>query len=183
MFDALLHLIVLVTAVWGFYKGYRSGFTGQVASILGFAFGAVAAHAFGNSVADSLPEFWPALNEMAAGSFLASLFGYAIVFGIAYGLFALLGTLLRSLMKLFYVDVLNSAAGAIFCAFKYLFFLSLVYNVAGGLFPHSRLMKYAHADDGNLVQIVMLLGPGVMGCLDCDDLHHQIQLQDARTIS
>ena len=87
------------------------------------------------------------------------------------------------MMRTFYVDVLNAAAGAIFGAFKYLFLLSLVYNFAGGLFPHSKLMRYAHADDGNLVRIVMLLGPGVMGCQDCDDLYHEIQLQDARTIS
>ncbi len=183
MFDALLHLVVLATACWGLFRGYREGFTGQVASVFGFAFGAVAAHAFGEQATEHVRDFWPMLEAAPAASFLYCLIGYCLVFGVTYTVFALIGRMLRSLLVFFKIDVLNAVAGAIFCAFKYLFVLSIVYNLAGGVFPHSKLMRYAHADDGNLVEIVMLLAPGVMGNLDCEDLYHIIQLRDAKTIS
>lgn len=183
MFDALLHLIVLVTAAWGIFRGYREGFTGQVASVLGLSFGAVAANAFGEAASEWLREVWPSISSVLAASFLYSLCGYVLVFGGVAIVFGIVGKMLGAIMKTFHVDVLNGLAGALFCAFKYLFALSLVYNLAGGIFPHSKLMKYAEADDGNLVEIVMLLGPRVIGSLDCEDLHHIVQLHDAKTIS
>lgn len=183
MIDALLHLAVLVTAVWGLFRGYRKGFTGQVASVLGLAFGAVASHAFGEEVTLWLREVWSAPASAPASEFIYSLVGFLLVFGATFAAFGLLGKILASVMDFFKVDVLNGVAGAFFCAFKYLFILSVVYNLAGGIFPHSRLMRYAQADDGNLVEVVMLLAPGVMGSLDCEDLHHMIQLRDAKTIS
>lgn len=183
MTDALLHLTVLITAVWGFIRGYRTGFTGQVAGVLGIAFGAVSAHAFGDASTEFLRDEWPGIESMQAAEFLYNLLGYLLVFGVVCGIFVIVGRILRSLMETFQIDILNALSGAVFCGFKYLFMLSIVYNLIGGMFPHSKMIKYAHADDGNLVEIVMLIAPGVMGSLNCEDLHHMVQLRDAKTIS
>lgn len=183
MIDAAIHLLVLIAGAAGLIRGYRSGFTGQVASVLGIAFGAVAAQAFGDMAEEWLRGVWPSLADYPASGFLYSLTAYTLVFGSVCALFWLIGRLLAGIMKFFKTDLLNSVGGALFCALKYLFFLSLVYNLIGGVFPHSRIMKYGKADDGNLVEFVMLIAPRVIGCMDCEDLSHIIQLRDAKKIS
>ncbi len=183
MVDTLLHLIVIATAICGLYRGYREGFTGQIISILGLSVGAVAANAFGDSATLWLYETMAHDDFSPSETFLYNLTGHTAVFGVAYIFFALVGKVLKSVMGYFGVDVLNGLAGSLFGAFKYLFVLSIVYNFAGGLFPDSKLMRYASSDDGNLVEIVTLIAPRVMGSLDCEDFHHLLQLRDAKTIS
>ncbi len=41
----------------------------------------------------------------------------------------------------------------------------------------------ASADDGNVVECVMLLAPGLLGCGSVEDLAHILQLKEAKKIS
>lgn len=183
MVDALLHLAVIVMAVVGIFRGYREGFTGQIISILGLSVGAVASNAFGDDATLWIYDTFSQGANSPSTTFLDNFLGHTLVFSVLYVIFALIGKVLKSFMGYFGIDVLNGIAGAFFGAFKYLFVLSIVYNFAGGMFPTSRLMKFAGSDDGNLVELVMLIAPRVMGSLDCEDYHHLIQLKEAKTIS
>ena len=183
MVDAFLHLVVIVTAVWGLFRGYREGFTGQILSVLGLTVGAVASNAFGDECTVWLYDTFSQDAYSPSSTFLYNLTGHTAIFSIVYLLFAFVGKVLKSIMGFFGIDVLNGMAGAFFGAFKYLFVLSIVYNFAGGTYPDSKMMRYAGADDGNLVELVMLIAPRVMGSLDCEDLHHLLQLKEAKTIS
>ena len=44
-------------------------------------------------------------------------------------------------------------------------------------------MKYASSDDGNVVEVVMMLAPGLLGCRSYEDLYHLLQLREAKKIS
>lgn len=183
MSEAGYHLIVIAVAAFAVIKGFRCGFTGQISGILGFAFGSVCAHVFQPEAEACFRAILPGLRNAVASAFIYSLLSSATVYGIVYLLFKIFTKVLRAAMQVFYVGMLDAILGAFFCLFKYMLVLSIVYNLLLCINPSSQLIKYATADDGNVVESVMLLAPGILGCGNVYDLTHLIQLREAKKIS
>jgi len=183
MGDAIYHIIVIAVAGLAVIKGFRSGFTGQVSGILGFAFGTVCAHVFDSEAEAFIRMIFPGLQGRPGSSFIYSVTSAVLVYVVVYLLFRMLTRVLRSAMQVFYVGMLDSLLGAAFCLVKYMLLVSIVYNLILCVNPSSSLMKYASADDGNVVECVMLLAPGLLGCGSFEDLAHILQLKEARKIS
>lgn len=183
MSGALYHIIVIVVAVLAIVKGFRRGFTGQVSGILGFAFGAVCAHIFGCDAADIYRELFPGIRVRPGSGFIYSVLGAVTVYVIVFYTFKMLTAVLRRAMDIFEIGMLDSLFGAAFSLLKYLLVLSVVYNLILCVNPSSPLMKYSNADDGNIVEGVMLLAPACLGCGNVNDLYHLLQLREAKKIS
>lgn len=183
MGDVIYQIIVIIVAAVAVVKGFRKGFTGQVAGVLGFAFGAVCAHVFGDDMGQLLQSWFPSIRHAVGSPFIYGLLSAVVVYLVVYLLFGMLAKLFRSILQSFGVGMLDSIFGSAFCLLKYMIFLSIVYNLILCINPDSRLLDYARADDGNVVECVLLLGPSVMGCLDCEDFSHLLQLKEAKKIS
>ncbi|MBD5309486.1 MAG: CvpA family protein [Bacteroides sp.] len=183
MGEAAYHIIVLVVAAVALFKGFRSGFTGQVSGILGFAFGTVCCHVFGEDVESVIRMIFPGIADVPGNTFIYSVLGVAVVYIAVYLVFRMLTGVLRSAMQVFGLGLLDRLFGSAFCMVKYLLFLSIAYNIIVCVNPDSPLMKYANADDGNVVECVMLLAPEFLGCYSFADLSHILQLRAARRIS
>lgn len=183
MGEAAYHIIALVVTVVALFKGFKSGFTGQISGILGFAFGTVCCHVFGDEAENLLRSIIPGISTMPGNTFIYSVMGVALVYCIVFLVFRMLTGVLRSAMQVFGLGLLDRLFGSVFCMVKYLLMLSIVYNLIVCVNPRSPLMKYANADDGNVVECVMLLAPELLGCYSFSDLSHILQLRDARRIS
>lgn len=177
------HIIVLAVAAFSVIRGFKRGFTGQISGILGFAFGTVSAHVFEPDVEVALRAILPAVRHSAGAAFIYSVLSSVIVYSIVYMAFKVFTKVLRSAMQVFYVGMLDSILGAMFSLLKYMLLVSIVYNLLLCINPKSPLLKYASADDGNVVESVMLLAPGLLGCGSVHDLSHLIQLREAKKIS
>lgn len=177
------HIIVLAVAAFSVIKGFKRGFTGQISGILGFAFGTVCAHVFEPDVEAALRAILPGVRHSAGGAFIYSVLSSVIVYSIVYTAFKMFTKVLRSAMQVFYVGMLDAILGAMFSLLKYMLLLSIVYNLLLCINPKSPLLKYASADDGNIVESVVLLAPGLLGCGSVHDLSHLIQLHEAKKIS
>lgn len=183
MIDAAYHIIVIAVALWGVVKGFRRGFTGQLPGVLGFSFGIVCARLFspeGEGVARSL---FPWIEGHAGSQFVYSVLSAVGIYIIVYVAFGVLTGVLRSAMQVFETGILDRLSGAVFTLLRYLMVLSIVYNLILCVDPDSSLMRQVRADDGNVVEGVVLMAPGLLGCLDCEDLSHILQLREARKIS
>ncbi len=183
MSDASFHIIAITVAAVAIIKGFSSGFTRQVSGVLGFAFGTVCAHVFDSQVEEILRMLLPWLRRSVGGAFIYSVVSSAIIYSVVFTLFRSFTRVLRSAMQVFYVGMLDKLLGAGFCLMKYMLGLSIVYNLILCVDPTSRLMKYATARDGNIVEVVMMLAPGLLGCHSYEDLSHLIQLKEAKKIS
>lgn len=183
MFDATYHIIVITVAAVAVIKGFRSGFTGQVSGVLGFAFGTVCSHIFDEQAEAVMRTLLPGLGSVAGSAFIYSVVSSALVYVAVYVLFKTLTRVLKSAMQVFYVGMLDKLLGSAFCLAKYMLMVSIAYNLVLCFNPRSPLLKYATADDGNVVEGVMLLAPGLLGCCSFEDLFHLLQLRDARKIS
>ncbi len=183
MSDAAYHIIVIAVAAVAVIRGFHSGFTGQVSGVLGFAFGTVCAHVF-DEQAEALMRAWlPWFDGHLGSTFIYSVTSSGLVYVVVYMLFKMLTKVLRSAMQVFYVGMLDKLIGSAFCLAKYMLALSIAYNLILCVNPTSPLMKFATADDGNVVEGVMLLAPGLLGCYSFEDLSHLLQLREAQKIS
>ncbi|MDE5887641.1 MAG: CvpA family protein [Muribaculaceae bacterium] len=183
MSEAAYHIIVLTVAVVALLKGYHTGFTGQVSGILGFAFGAVCCHVFADDVEGFVRWLVPGVANVPGNTFIYSVMTVAVIYTGVFVIFRLLTGVLKSAMQVFGMGLIDRLFGSAFCMIKYLLALSIIYNIIVCINPHSPLMKYANADDGNVVECVMLLAPELLGCYSFSDLAHILQLREARKIS
>jgi uncharacterized membrane protein required for colicin V production len=179
----LYQLIVVALLVYGCYRGYVRGITGQTDAMMGMAFGIVGALLLGKDLALYLAERYPATTEGVDPWFLPGTLATGIIYMLFYGIFMIPGGILRRIMSVFGKGVLNGIAGALVGLTKYAMAVSIAYNIIIGIDNESVLLKYANDNDGNLSEVVMLLSPALLGCESYDTLAHKIQMSEAAKIS
>lgn len=183
MLNILYLAAVLSVALISIAYGFRRGITGQPASLLGFAFGAVTARVLSPELTSHflwVKGFTPApeFNGFAI-NLVCSISIYIVVFGV----FSIFSGILRGALSLFDIGMFNRLLGAFFCLIKNLLWLSFIFNLLICFQPSSELLKYERADDGNLVASVMELSPAILGCFGGKDFAHIHQLKEAKAIS
>lgn len=183
MGDALFHLIAIIVATMGILRGYHRGLTGMVTSVLGMALGIVCAHIFVDISTEFCLGFVSGIKSQTEARYLASNLGCGMVYGMVYMLFKSVTGIIRKAMTDSGAGLLNSIIGALFCVVNYMLMLSIAYNIYVGLNPHSSLMKYGRADDGNICSVVMWLAPAALGSETFADFAHEEQLEEAKKIS
>lgn len=183
MSEVLFHTVIIALAIIAAVRGFYKGLSGQVPDILGFAFGLVSARILAPAVEEGLRNALPFISGSEASAFTYSLLASASVFCAVFLIFKFITSIIGNALSMFGTGILNSLFGAAFCILKYMLFVSIAFNLILCVSPRSKLMDYARADDGNAVECVMLLGPSLLGCGDCLDLAHLLQLRDARKIS
>lgn len=176
-------IILLCLALWGAMAGWRSGLMSQIGSVLGVAFGIA-------GVRFLLPEFAPTVEdwlchfpEVACPEYPVASVGALIIYMGFYVLFLVCGIPLRKLLKPLAVKPLDSVGGLIFGVFKWLMMVSVWYNAVLGVTESGALLRLSHEGDGNPVELVMELSPAVFSTPSPDELHHRMQLIEARKIS
>lgn len=176
-------LLVIMALVLGGYLGYRRGFTGQVSSLTGMAFGVVGARLLSPSLTLWLIGEYPSLAEHVDPLFLPETLATALIYFGFLSLFMLLDAALYRIMKVLGKGVLNGVAGLFLGVMRYAMVVSILYNLVIGFDNNSVLLKYADDNDGNLSEVVMLLSPTLLGCESYEQLAHKLQMYEASKIS
>jgi uncharacterized membrane protein required for colicin V production len=180
---ALYQLLVVIALIWGGYRGYKRGFTGQIASLLGMAFGVVGARLLAPDLTVALIERYPSLTEGVDPLFLPGVMATAMIYLCLVIIFRLLDGAVHSIMAVFGKGVLNGVAGIFMGVTRYAMIVSIFYNMVIGFDNKSVLLKYAEDNDGNLSEVVMLLSPTLLGCESYEQLAHKLQMHEASKIS
>lgn len=178
----IYHLIPLIVAAIALIRGYRKGITKQIPKFIGFCFGIVCAHLFAPPVEEAMRTIMPSVESKVEGEYIYSVCSHGVIYLVVYGL---LDTCTRFLNLIFRKkpEILGSITGSLFCLVRYMLLLSVFYNLWLGLRTNSDLMKYAKTDDGNIVELVMLISPAILGGESVEDLAHTLQLEEAKSIS
>ena len=175
--------VVLLVGLFSIAAGFRRGITRQLSSVLGFAFGAVAARVL-------TPEFsgsfgWvdyvtpaPEFNLYARNLVCA-----VVIYGVVFFAFLLTSKIITGALSIFEVGMFNRLLGGFFALVKNLLWVSIVFNLLICFSSRSRLLQYEQANDGNLVAAVMAITPALLGCYGGEDFAHFHQLKEAKSIS
>ena len=183
MVNATYLILVLAVGLYSLAIGFRNGVTYRLASLLGFAFGAVSARLF---TAEMREHFeWAAGFSQAPEfqDFTVELVCAIAVYTVVYAVFASLSIVFRRAMSVVRVGMFNRLTGAFFCLVRNLLWLSMGLNLLLCLSPKSRLLGYEQANDGNLVGAVMDMTHAILGCGGAREFAHFNQLKEAKTIS
>lgn len=183
MVNAIYFFLAILIALWGLAHGFRLGITRQMASFLGFAFGAVFARILAPEL--SVHFQWAAALSQAPefSELTVNLICAVTIYCVVFALFSLLSPLLNLALSVIPVGMFNRLIGAFFSLVKNLLWLSLAFNLLLCLSPASRLIGYEKANDGNLIAAVMALTPAILGCYGAEDFAHFNQLKEAKSIS
>lgn len=184
MQSVIYHLIVVIVAAFSTIVGFRRGLGRQTPSVIGLAFGIVCARLLSPGLDGVLYGAFPSVHGKVEERFLYDTLSSGLIFFSIYAIFrTLTGFLGKVLASTSDSTILDNLAGSLFGLFKYMLFLSIVYNFLCGASSESELRKCARSDDGNIVEEVMLLSPALLGGEDVMDLSHKIQLEEAKKIS
>lgn len=181
------HIILIIVLLAAIFYGWQRGMARQLASLLGLAFGFVAARLFCVTAADMLDPMIPPADTFAPHPFgtplreyTAYTIGAAVVFIIVYILFRILGGILTGVLRFIHTGAVNSILGAAFSFLKWVLLMSIAFNLWLVANPHCELMKYYRDGDGNIVELVMEAAPAMLGTPSPDELAHCQQMQEAQ---
>lgn len=178
----LFHLIIIAVGVFGILRGYRLGFLRQMSAVVGVAFGIVASLLLSPMLIEEMDPYF-ATDRLFNMKFVVATLCAMIIFGVVYLVFRLCLIPLNKFMKPIATGIVNSIAGSLFLLFKYLLFLSLIYNLMIDIMPKSDLARCSTHHDGNVVEMVVTIAPALMGFPGGEEVVFHQQLEDAKKIS
>ncbi|MDE6679964.1 MAG: CvpA family protein [Muribaculaceae bacterium] len=181
--DVGYHILALLAGIQALVRGFRRGLTRQVCALLGLAFGVVCAHLFADEGQRLARLLFPGIESHYCSGFIYSLISAAGIYTCVFLCFRWLTRVLGRALEVIHTGIFNALLGSGFNFTKTLLMLSMAYNSVVCVNPSSKLMKYASASDGNVVEAVMRLAPALLGSMSLEDLEHLIKLHEARDIS
>lgn len=179
--EVMYQLLTVVVLAAGCLGGIRRGISGQMASVLGAAFGIGGVAVAGPMVTEWVIRTWPFLATASPlPRYLPEALSSALVYVGIYLLLLSLGPALNIIFRPLGRGAVNMVIGGVWGIAKWAMLLSLLFNVLIGLSHDSSLLKASKQGDGNLASAVMLLAPALTGTCNCDDLAYAIQMEQAR---
>lgn len=183
MVNVVYLILVLATGFISIASGFRKGFTRQLASVLGFAFGAVASRILTPDYTSYFTWTSKFSQSPEFADFTANLTCAVCIYIIVFCFFSLFSVIFNKIFANFYKGMFNRLAGAFFSLLKNLLWLSIFFNLLLCFFKSSGLLNFEKSNDGNVVASVMSLTSTVLGCYGAEDFAHFNQLKDAKKIS
>lgn len=176
-------ILVLVVTAFSAISGFRRGITRQPATLLGLAFGAVAARVLTPALVSNFEWTHSVSPAPEFNAYTASVICASSIYTAVYWLFFILSPILNMAFKVIRVGILNRIAGGFFSLVKNLLWLSIFFNILVLFQPGDGLLRFLRANDGNPVAAVMEMTPAILGCYGGEDFAHFYQLKEAKTIS
>lgn len=155
--DIILLVVVLVAAIYGYYKGVVS----QIGALAGIVIGIVSCRLF----ADDLTSFFNGLfidstSTNSSAKFLNSIISLVVLFLVGYLGARWMASLLSTVLKKIKLGTINRVIGAIFAIVQGLLILSLALNLWIAIFPNSK--AFASSVEG-IEERVINLAPDILG--------------------
>lgn len=183
IFEIWFHIIIIIVAVAGIFRGFKKGIVTQLPQLLGMGFGIVCARIFGPEIESLIQEALPFMKANPKAEYVYSIFSTTLIYCVVFLIISFFTSILRFFFRSMETGILSKIFGSVFCLLNYLVFLSLLYNLFLCVTTSPRLLDFVRADDGNMVSEVLLLGPILLGAQTAEDLTHTLQLHDAKKIS
>ena len=183
MATGIYMILTVIVAVAAIIYGFWRGITGQIAFVLGFAFGIVASRVFTPML---LPYFTPRVSFMVEPyycDFAAQAFCATSIYIVVFLLFSLTNKIFNGALSVFEVGMFNRLVGAFFSLTACLLGLSIFFTLLLCVNPDCGLLNYEKSGDGNMAAAVMDITPALLGCEGADEFAHLVQLRQAAYIS
>lgn len=181
--NGVYYILIIAVGVAGMFFGYRRGFLRQIGGVLGMTFGIVAGRMFSGDIIPYIDDFIPSYVLGFRRDFVIQTVTCGLIYLVVSYFIQLCCFPLGKIMSFIGGGMADQIVGAAFKMFKYLFILSIFYNVIVDWNPKGSLSKSSRLHDGNLVEGVIKIAPPILGFPDGEEVSKRQQLEDARSIS
>lgn len=155
--DIILIVVVVVAAIYGYYKGILS----QIGALAGVLVGIICCRIFASDLTTILNDFFlDATSTTDSSRFLNSVVAQVVLFLVGYFGARWIASLMTTIFKKVKLNIVNRFAGAVFAVVQGLVIMSLVLNLWIAVFPESKLMK---PSTGVVDERLINLAPDIFG--------------------
>lgn len=179
---AALNILVIATALFSLWKGWRSGAARELALLLGWGFAIVAVRIGADPFADWLLTEG-GLSFATDGAMLAAWLAITLIYALTVAFCALLLVPLARILGAVPAGPLASLVGSVVCALQWLTALSMLLNLWGAADTDCLALRVADGGDGGVVEEVLLIAPALTGGPGFSEMNHIRQLRQAKAIS
>lgn len=183
MWNGAYFVIIVAVAVWSVFSGYRMGIMRQGGTVIGIAFGIVAARLLAQAAIEVVNGWIPSFIQGFNRPILCETLTSGGIFLIGYSFISLCGSPLGKLLSVIRIGIIGSLCGALFRLFEFMIIVSILYNIIAAIAPASDLTRMSSRHDGNIVEGVMMIAPPILGFPGAEEVAFRQQMEDARKIS
>ncbi len=157
-FSLFIIIVVVVSAAFGWYKGFLR----QAAQVIGLLLGIAACRIFGSQLATALCGEEPSGTDTV----LYYVMAYVVLFIVVYVLVWICSRAIKGVLNTLKVGVLNRIGGAIFCVCKWMLLVSLFLNIWVAVDPDTSLR------DSKAYSYTLDFGPWLLGTKTASQVGH-----------
>lgn len=162
--DLVVIAVIVVSAIYGYYKGILS----QVGGLAGIIAGIICCRMFGDDFAAFLNNtFADSTSTQASTSFLNNVIAHVVIFVVAYLGMRIVASLMSTMLKKIKLGAINKLAGAVFAPVQWLVILSIALNIWIVIFPETELVK---SSSGIANETIINLAPDIFGTDTAKDI-------------
>ena len=159
-FSIFIIIVIVVSAGFGWYKGFLK----QAAQVAGLILGIAACRIFGTRLATALCGEEPSGADTA----LYYVMAYVVLFLVVYVLVSLCSRLLKGVLNTLKVGILNRIGGALFNICKWMLLVSLLLNLWVAVSPSTSLK------DSKAFSYSIGFGPWLLGTQTAAQVSHAL---------
>lgn len=159
-FSLFIIIIVVVSAAWGWFKGFLA----QAAQVIGLVLGIAACRIFGSALASALCGEEPSGTDTV----LYYVMAYVVLFLVVYVLVWICSRAIKGVLNTLKVGVLNRLGGAIFNTCKWMLLVSLVLNMWVAVSPESSVTE------SKAFNYTLDFGPWLLGTKTAAQVGHAV---------
>ncbi|MBR3830358.1 MAG: CvpA family protein [Muribaculaceae bacterium] len=155
--DIVVVSVIVVSAIYGYYKGILS----QVGGLVGIIAGVICCRIFGDDLAVFFNDtFANSTSTKESTIFLNNVIAHVVIFVAAYLGMRFVASLMSTVLKKIKLGTINRVAGAVFAPVQWLVILSIALNLWIVVFPETELVK---SSSGIANETIINLAPDIFG--------------------
>lgn len=166
---SILDIILLVLFIFAGFNGYKKGFIGQAAGLIGLLVGIWGAIHFSDYTANLLTE-----NFSLSSQYLP-LIAFAITFAALVVAVHFVGILAENIIKLAFLGLANSLLGVVFGVLKTALILSVILLLLGKVSDRVKIIPDNFGENSLFYGPVKRLAPTIFPYLNFDEIKSTIE--------
>jgi membrane protein required for colicin V production len=166
---SLLDIILLIIFIFAGFRGYKKGFIGQVAALIGLLLGIWGAIHFSDITARFFTEHFSLTTPYL------SLIAFAITFAVILVGVHFLGVLVEGIFKLAFLGLANKLLGVIFSVLKVALIMSVILLLMGKVRDRVSIIPNTFGEKSILYGPVERFAPRIFPYLNFDEIKGAVE--------
>jgi membrane protein required for colicin V production len=172
-----IDILILIPALWGFWRGFMKGVVMEIATLLAFFLGVWGGMKFSDLIAGWIRDWFTSESPYIP------LIAFAVVFVVILIAVFAVAKLIEKTMEKTSIGIFNKIAGGIFGCMKFLLIISVLFFVIDAVEKSVSVIPHATKDSSLLYRPVASIAPKIIPGLRDSDLGNMLPDGDSTNVN